>query len=318
MAAPRGAAARRRSRHAAGGGEHEGGGAERWLVTYADMLTLLLVLFIVLFAMSAVDKNKFDALKKSLASVFGTGQPHILAGGTGIRDGGADTETQPVASELGQNAQVTNVSVPDVSVGPPVPQTKPDYSAEVAQQLNNFDQIKKSINTALAQKGMAGDVDFAIDERGMVITVVTTDLLFGGNSATLLPAGNTLLGVIAPPLKNYPNNLEVDGYTNQDKVSTAPFESGWALSSARAASVAYYLQSSSIADARLTARGLNDQNPKYPPSDPRASKYNRRVEIVVLSGLPADAGAQLAAAAAGAGAGAGAAAGAGAGAGATS
>lgn len=289
MSAARGAAARRRRKHGGGGHDEGGGGHERWLVTYADMLTLLLVLFIVLFSMSVVDQTKFDALKRSLASVFGQGQQHILEGGTGIRDGGVDSMTQPVASELGQNSPLTAAQAPlnDANI-----------AQAVAQQLNNFDAIKKSINDALVAKGMAGDVDFTVDQRGMVITVVTTDLLFGGNSADLLSKGNALLSVIAPPLTKYPNDIEVDGYTNQDKVSTYPYKSGWQLSAARAAEVAYYLQGHGISDGRLDAKGMNDQNPKYPPSDPRASTHNRRVEIVVLSGLPSEAGAQLAAQAA--------------------
>jgi chemotaxis protein MotB len=134
----------------------------------------------------------------------------------------------------------------------------------------------------------------------MVITVVTTELLFPGNKADLLLKGDKLLAAIAPALVHYPNNIEVDGYTNQDNVSTLPdFPSGWALSAARAATVAYYLQNHKIPESRLSAMGMNDKNPKYPKGDPKASMYNRRVEILVLSTLPDAAGAQLAAAGAG-------------------
>lgn len=263
----------------------EEGGSERWLVTYADMLTLLLVLFIVLFSISVVNTSKFESLKQSLAAAFGMGPGQILSGGTGLTDSGANDGKQVVVSQ----DVAGGVTAANADVAPAVPVLKPDYSSAVAQELNNFAAIKKAINKALAAKGMEGDVSFKIDHRGMVITVVTTGLLFGGNSADLLPQGRELLNVVGPPLKNYPNRIEVDGYTNQEKVSTYPFVSGWDLSATRAGMVAHSVEESGVARDRLTAVGLSDQNPLYPPSDPRASKYNRRVEIVVLSTLPDDA-----------------------------
>jgi chemotaxis protein MotB len=297
MPAP-GGNARRRRRHRPGGGHgEEGGGAERWLVTYADMLTLLLVLFIVLFSISVVNTSKFEQLKRSLASAFGAGQGQMLSGGTGLNDDGSNAGQQTVvghdangSSPMTQLQQDTGVSAQQ----PPAVQT--DYSAAVKTEINNFAQIKRSINDSLQAQHMEGDVAFAIDSRGMVITVVTSDLLFGPNSATLSTDGTKLLGAVAPPLVKYPNDIEVDGYTNQDNVSTYPFVSGWDLSGSRAGMVAHFLQEHSIADQRLKAVGLNDQNPKFPASDKRSSKYNRRVEIVVLSTLPAAAGPELAAA----------------------
>jgi chemotaxis protein MotB len=90
----------------------------------------------------------------------------------------------------------------------------------------------------------------------------------------------------------------VDGFTNQQKVNTDPYPSGWELSSARASAVVRYLISGGIAEGRLSAVGFSDQRPLYPASDPRSISRNRRVEIVVLSSLPAAAGDALQAAAA--------------------
>jgi chemotaxis protein MotB len=264
-------------------------------VTYADMLTLLLVLFIVLFSISVVNTSKFEQLKRSLAAAFGAGTGQILTGGSALNDEGTTAGQNAVVAN-GNTGSSTTLDQMDNTNGFQIPQQQQDFSKMVQQELNNFEQIKKSINSALSAQGMEGDVNFAINSRGMVITVVTTDLLFPGNSATLLPGGDKLLGAVAPALVNYSNNLEVDGYTNQENVSTYPFPSGWALSAARAATVADYLQNHKIGDARLSAIGKNDQNPKYAVGDSRASKFNRRVEIVVLSTLPAGAGAQLAAA----------------------
>jgi chemotaxis protein MotB len=137
---------------------------------------------------------------------------------------------------------------------------------------------------------MRGAVQFSIDRRGLIITVVTNALVFPGNSATLLSEGRQILAVIAPPLVKAPNDIEVDGHTNQENVSTDPYPSGWELSSARASAVVRFLIGGDVAPSRLSAVGFSDQHPLYPPSDPRSITLNRRVEIVVLSSLPASAG----------------------------
>ncbi|MCU1655622.1 MAG: flagellar motor protein MotB, partial [Pseudonocardiales bacterium] len=152
------------------------------------------------------------------------------------------------------------------------------------------------INSALDRGGMSGAVQFAIDRRGLIITVITNALVFPGNSATLLPEGQRILGVIAPPLDGTSNNIEVDGFTNQEKVSTDPYPSGWELSSARASAVVRYLIHGGVLESRLSAVGFSDQRPLYPANDPRSITRNRRVEVVVLSSLPPAAGDQLQAA----------------------
>ena len=127
----------------------------------------------------------------------------------------------------------------------------------------------------------------------------------------LTVAGSRLAGVgasrgpaMVPPLARVDNQLQVDGHTNQLNVSTAPYPSGWELSSARASSVVRYLiEQGHLAAHRLSAAGYSDQRPLLPPSDPRSVTRNRRVDIVVLSKLPASARASLVALGATAGSG---------------
>jgi chemotaxis protein MotB len=296
---PSGAPMRRRSRarrrHSDGGADH--GGAERWLVTYADMLTLLLVLFIVLFSISVVNTSKFVSLRSSLTSAFGSGQKSVLDGGNALNANAADSQ--------GQQLVLPGVPVnPTMGKGQTAPTTAPvqavpaDYSSRVATEVDEFKAIERAINAALDRGGMRGAVQFAIDRRGLIITVITNALVFPGNSATLLDGGRRILAVIAPPLGRTTNNIEVDGFTNQQKVNTDPYPSGWELSSARASAVVRYLISGGIAEGRLSAVGFSDQRPLYPASDPRSVSRNRRVEILVLSSLPPAAGDALQAAAA--------------------
>ncbi|HEX8095931.1 flagellar motor protein MotB [Jatrophihabitans sp.] len=279
MSARRSPAARRR-----GGGhaeEHEN--HERWMVTYADMLTLLLVLFIVLYAISQVNTSKFSELKSSLASAFKNGQPSVLSGGSGIVNGDSA-------------AQQANPNLPVFSpVQPQASKATPAQDRQAAQrEVDEFKEIEAAIKVSLHKHGLDGNAEFSIDERGLVVTVVTNELVFSGNSAVLEPEGAVILNAVLPPLRRVTNEVQVDGHTNQQNVSTAPYPSGWELSSARASSVVRYLVTHGpIAASRLSAAGFSDQRPLVPASDPRSITRNRRVDIVVLSKLPAGVRSQL-------------------------
>jgi chemotaxis protein MotB len=260
-------AARGRKR---GGHEEEHENSERWMVTYADMLTLLLVLFIVLYAISSVNTSKFQQLKTGLASAFKNGQPSVLIGGNGVV--GHDSVTPPQANAANAAAAIAAAAA----------------KAAAAKEVEQFRKIEDSVKASLSTIGLANAAQFAIDQRGLVVTVVTDDLVFAGNSATLESEGQQVISAVAAPLKGVTNNIQVDGHTNQEKVSTAPYPTGWELSSARASSVVEYLIShQGIPASRLSAVGFSDQKPLIAPSDPRSKVLNRRVDIVVLSKLPA-------------------------------
>ena len=280
MSAGRAAASRR---HRGGGHAEEHENHERWMVTYADMLTLLLVLFIVLYAISQVNTSKFSELKSSLASAFKNGQPSVLSGGSGIVGGDS------AAQQANPNLPVFLPVQPQAAK----PSVQQDRRA-AQQEVDEFKQIEAAIKSSLHKHGLDGNAEFSIDERGLVVTVVTNELVFSGNSAVLEPEGAVILNAVLPPLRPIVNQIQVDGHTNQQNVSTAPYPSGWELSSARASSVVRYLVTHGpIAASRLSAAGFSDQRPLVPASDPRSITRNRRVDIVVLSQLPAGARSQL-------------------------
>ena len=292
----RGSSRRRRGGGGGHGGGEEEGGAERWLVTYADMLTLLLVLFIVLFSISVVNTSKFISLKTSLAAVFGDGTKGMLSGGNGLNDNSTQGTGQqmvmpgsPVAPQVAQkNGKPADQAVKDAAA------LASGYSTQdVQKEVQDYRHIREAVTKALSAHGMAGAVKFAVTKRGLVMTVLTNGLVFPGNSATLEAEGRNILDAIAPALRTEKRQIEVDGYTNQLKVSTGPYPSGWELSSARASAVVRALISAGVAESRLSAVGYSDQHPLYPASDPRAVTQNRRVEIVALSSLPSTAGADL-------------------------
>jgi chemotaxis protein MotB len=142
-------------------------------------------------------------------------------------------------------------------------------------------------------------VQFQIDERGLVITIVTSSVVFAGDRADLLPAGAQILAAVGPPLRPLPNNIEVDGHTNQLPVPTRRYPTAWELSTARASTVVRYLiDRIGVQPTRLAAAGFAGERPLYPPASARAATLNRRVEIIVLSRLAAADRALLPAAAA--------------------
>ncbi len=155
------------------------------------------------------------------------------------------------------------------------------------KEAENLKKIQEQITKALAEKNLQDNVQFTIDERGLVVTVVTNEIVFEGNRAELRSGGVKILEAIDATLRGLPNKLQVDGHTNQLNVQTSFYPSGWELSTARASAVVRYLAGHGISPQRLSAAGYSDTRPLIDPKDPRSVTLNRRVDIVVLSGLPA-------------------------------
>jgi chemotaxis protein MotB len=284
----------RGKRKRGGGGHEEEGHSERWMVTYADMLTLLLVLFIVLYAIGSVNTSRYTELKSSLAGAFNSGPTPGLNEGAGLLSGG---QLSPPPQEI-MPKQIAPVPV-SMALTDPKPADAAAQKAAAATQtpaaaadaaraeVDEFMQIEAEIKQSLKARGLDGTAQFAINERGLAVTLITDSLVFSGNSAVLGSEGPLILDAVIPPLRRIDNQIQVDGHTNQQNVTTDPYPSGWELSSARASAVVRYLVSTGpIPASRLSAAGYSDQRPLLPPSDLLSVARNRRVDIVVLSQIP--------------------------------
>jgi chemotaxis protein MotB len=278
---------------------------ERWLVSYADMLTLLFVLFVVLFSMSSVDQKKFAQLAAGLSAGFGA-QSVTFQGSTSTLDGaGNATQFVPIdpgtnpgdggSGTAGMSAKQKQAVEAAVRAQGRVKASKDAQAAE--KEAENLKKVEEKISDALVKSKLLGDVKFTIDERGLVVTVITNEVVFDGNRADLRPGGAEILDAIAPPLAKLPNNIEVDGHTNQLKAKTTYYPSGWELSTARASAVVRYLVDHGLTKGRMQAVGFSDTQPLLPAADPRSVQLNRRVDVVVRTTLPADQAALLPAAA---------------------
>ncbi|GAB3300209.1 flagellar motor protein MotB [Geodermatophilus aquaeductus] len=266
--------------------EHEN--HERWLVSYADMMTLLLVLFVVLFAMSQVDKEKFAALASGLSEAFGAPVSALSSAGTNSDASVLDSLDAAV------DVQIPPAPAAESDVDAAAAQAAAEEAARVAAEARaEYDELaaaRDAIDAALAAAGHAGAARFEIDERGLVVHIVSDPVLFGPEEATLQPAGRTILDAVAPTLAALPNRLAVEGHANSLPVTAGgPWPSNWELSAYRATTVVRYLAAEGVPQDRLSGTGYSDTRPVVPASDPNALSLNRRVDIVVLSDASAEA-----------------------------
>jgi chemotaxis protein MotB len=278
---------RRRRRSDAHPEEHEN--HERWLVTYADMVTLLMVLFIVLFAMSQVDQKKFNALRAGLAAGFGQS--------TSIQDGSSSILEQPgesVAEPIAPNKFA--IDVPEVrpsAVSKAIAQHEDlQADAKMNEARTEVDRLKallERLNRALRAHHLQDDVQATIDNRGLVVSLVSRHVVFEPNLATLSARGQQVVDTLAPVLRDIPDPLEIDGHTNQVKVKPKYFPTDWELSAARAVTVLRRLNEvDRVPAVRMTASAFGHEKPLIDPSKPGSQRINKRVDIVILSTLPSD------------------------------
>ena len=278
---------------------------ERWLVSYADMLTLLFVLFVVLYSMSDINMKKFAELASGLSAGFGAQSP-AFEGQTSALDGAGQSaeivRIDPGANPGDGKTGTSNMTEREKAAVEAAVQAESRAAASknaqaAAKEAENLKKVENKLSDALAKAKLLNAVQFTIDRRGLVVTIVTNEVVFDGNRADLQPGGKKILDALAPTLAKLKNNIEVDGNTNQLKAVTTFYPSGWELSAARASTTVRYLTGHGLAKNRLSAVGFSDTKPLIDPADPRSITMNRRVDVVVLTTLPADQAALLPAAA---------------------
>jgi len=237
------------SKKKGGGGGHDAGGMMRWLLTYADMITLLMALFVMLWAMSNTDKEKFEALSGALGRFFGGGNLVIATQGAG--DG---------------------VSVPmpgDISL----PAMKPEEIAE---------RIGKAL---MADFQRDGRFTIWLGERGLTISLAGSSF-FDSGRAEIRPEVYPILDSIAEKLKGIGNDVSLEGFADTDPIRTADFPSNWELSVARANRVRQYLEAKGVPAGRMIVVGYGDQRSMYDNSTAEGKSKNRRVDVVILTEKP--------------------------------
>ncbi len=228
------------------GGGGEGGGMMRWLITYADLITLLLAFFIVLYAMNRTEQVKFALVAQALAQNFDSN------------------------------------SIVGSSPGPSIITGLSGVAASSTAELQSLNQLQNRIEAALVKAHVANQVSVTSNERGVEVSLNAT-LLFTPGSAVLSAQATGLIELIGQALASVPNDVEVVGYTDSTPIRTALYPSNWQLSAMRAANVVYVLAKvPGINPSRLSLSGFGRYHPIASNATASGRQLNRRVNILVL------------------------------------
>ena len=224
----------------------------RWLLTYSDMITLIMVLFVVLYAESKVEVTKFNALAQSLSSAF---------------------NMPGVQSQDGQGGH--SMSPTDAVLAPPP-------GTGLAPKLSpKRDPFQEKARSTLSTEIRTGSIRVFTEARGIVLALAG-DTFFKVGSADLDEGAIGSLSKVAELLRGLPNPIEVEGYTDDTPLARGgAYDSNLMLSAARAVSVTEALELLDVPKERLSATGFGDTRPARPNDSPEGRAYNRRVEILI-------------------------------------
>ncbi len=217
---------------------------ERWLVSYADFITLLFAFFTTMYAISTVDAQKMSKMVASMQVA--------LKG---------DPMQQAVPVPLPQNG---------------VPQP-------VVPRLDNLVVLRQQLAARLERQISQGHVEIGVDSRGLVVSIREAGS-FPSGSAELSESARTLLAQVAAPLSELPHPVRIEGHTDDTPIRTSRFRSNWELSTSRATQVIAYLQNDlGLPASRLSAAGYGEFHPRVPNTSPDSRAQNRRVDLVILN-----------------------------------
>ena len=243
--------ARRRKRH------EEHSNHERWLVSYADFITLLFAFFVTLYAISQVDAKKMTTLAQSMQAAF-------------------DTRTFDAGSrKLSLSEGITPGFEQLKLIEPANPMLAgPDLSLQ---------QVRGIVQQRLVKEDSLDRVRLTQDRRGLVISLSEAGF-FDSGAATMKDSSLRVLDAIADSVLQVPNQIRIEGHTDNTPIHTEQFPSNWELSTARATQViAYLTRRFPFQASRLSAAGYGEHRPVAKNATPEGRALNRRVDLVVLS-----------------------------------
>lgn len=250
---------------------------ERWLLTYADLITLLMIFFVVLYSMSKVDAQRFAAVAESLNKALGSGTPAKF-----------ELAVSPVGPSLfhtGTPSSKTTVPGNGTDSNNST-YTKPDTSTNTGQgngdlEKMSIDAIKAKLDKFAADNGIQTTLVSTTEERGLVVSIQET-LLFESGSADITARARDILEKISTVLAVAPNQIKVEGHTDNLPIKTTQFPSNWELSVIRSTNVVHILHSDGISPDRLSAAGYGEFRPISSNDTDTGRGKNRRIDLVIL------------------------------------
>ena len=242
---------------------------ERWLVSYADFITLLFAVFVALYAMSQTDKRKMDQLVSSLRESFG----YVKTG--------ASSERMNVVESTDLR------SIPSIRQQVLTPGMRNTGTASqrgyTHASLKDFREIKASIEGNLQKSGAQNKVSVDVTKRGLVVTLKEAGF-FDSGDATVKKESLQLLAMVAGSLANYSNPVRIEGNTDNVPIRSDKYRSNWELSTARATNIIHYLiENYTIRPEKISAVGYGEFRPVADNGNEPGRTKNRRVDIVLLA-----------------------------------
>jgi len=235
---------------------HEEHVDEAWLLPYSDMLTLLLALFIVMFAMGQTDSAKFQAMSKSFNIIF--------AGGSGVMQPDGSSMI-PMDGEGGEGKSEV-------------------YNAKTEE--DKMTEIKKMLEQEIGKEGYSDKVKVNLTSEGLEI-IIQDAVLFKSGEAEIVNDVSPLLSKLSTMLHDLDNKVKIVGHTDNVPISNAKFRSNWDLSAMRAINVMNYMVASTgITAERASIEAHGEYMPKYDNTTEDGRAKNRRVEIIVIRKYP--------------------------------
>lgn len=218
---------------------------DRYLITYADLITLLLGLFVILYSSSQVDEKKYEEVKKAFAKVFSHNGKGVLNGSEGILNNKTNS---------------------------PISQVDLDFKS--------LEKLYTEANVTLNNYIETGSLNVRYNGSELVLSL-NEDLLFKSGSDKIEQKGFLVLDTITTILKKYDKFVTVDGHTDNDKIKRGEINSNWELSVLRALSVVNYLIKKNISEQNLAVRGFGENRPIFENTSELNKKKNRRVELSI-------------------------------------
>ena len=242
---------------------------ERWLVSYADFITLLFAFFVVMYSISSVNEGKYRVLSDSISSAF-------------------DPSTAGLPIKLNSpmrppiiHRDITSQTMDPVSMNGQSP------SVNGSTQPTEKDKIALKKISSRVEKGLSPLIDkklVKIKKNDLWIEIeIKSSILFASGSATLASKAKPVLRKVAKILGDFDNQIQVEGFTDNVPIDTEEFPSNWELSAFRAASVVHLFSNAGVPPKRLSAVGYGEFKPIAKNNTPQGRRKNRRVNIVVLS-----------------------------------
>ncbi|QHQ62106.1 OmpA family protein [Anaerocolumna sedimenticola] len=257
-------------------GEEENG--EAWLLPYSDLMTLLLAVFIVLFAVSKVDETKAEKIAEAFREGMMSGSEGILSG---VGDSFVPHHSEGAEEETPQK-QGTENSETDTTQQANVSQDELEEFLGTTE-LGNLEELKSKLEVMFKNEDLTTDITTSIDKRGLIISL-NNAILFESGSAEIKPQNEFTLIKIAKIINTLNNYIRIEGHTDNLPIHSAVYPSNWELSTARAASVVrLFINECNVSPEKVVAVGYGEYKPITDNSTKEKRAKNRRIDIIVLS-----------------------------------